>query len=85
MRGSRSWYATLLRTGCIALALGAPALAATQDSVRNAPPPEAEQGPRSVSSARVAEQLGTKLANGQPEDLPVGASATATPSAIRKS
>lgn len=76
MRASRSTYAVLVRVGCVALALAAPTLAAGQDSARTAPPAE-EQASRSVSSARVAEQLGTKLANGQPEDLAVGASATA--------
>lgn len=78
MRALPSRYATLVRVGCVALVLTAPAMAVAQDSARPTPPPEAEQASRSVSSARVAEQLGTKLANGQPEDLAVGASATAT-------
>jgi len=78
MRVSRTRYATLVRVGCAAMALAVPALAAAQDSARTAPPAETEQAPRSVSSARVADQLGTKLANGQPEELTVGASATAT-------
>ena len=78
MRESRSQYATLVQVSCVALALTAPALAPAQDTTHTAAPPEAEQAARSVSSARVADQLGTKLANGQPEELPVGASATAT-------
>jgi hypothetical protein len=78
MRASRSCYAILVRIGCVVLALTAPLLAAAQDSAPPAPPSETELAPRSVSSARVADQLGTKLANGQPEELAVGASATAT-------
>lgn len=78
MRALRSTYGAAVRVGCIAFALAAPAFAVAQDTAPATPPAEAEQPSRSVSSARVAAQLGTKLANGQPEELPVGASATAT-------
>ena len=56
-----------------ASSLAAPSLAAAQDSAAAA---AAAQPVRAVATDRVAQQLGAKLANAQPADLVIGASAT---------
>ena len=65
----------------IAAALAAASLAASspapaQDSAAAAATVAAAQPVRAVATERVAEQLGAKLANAQPADLVIGASAT---------
>ena len=65
----------------IAAALAAASLAASspapaQDSAAAAATVAAAQAVRAVATERVAEQLGAKLANAQPADLVIGASAT---------
>ena len=59
-----------------ASSLAAASLAAAQDSVTAAPAAAAAQPIRAVATDRIAEQLGAKLANAQPADLVIGASAT---------
>ena len=60
----------------VAASLIAPSLASAQDSATATPTAAAAQPARSVATGKVAEQLGAKLANAQPEDLVIGASAT---------
>lgn len=79
MRASVSTSRALARITAIAAALAASSLAASslalaQDSGSVAA--VAAQPARAVATHRIAEQLGAKLANAQPEDLVIGASAT---------
>lgn len=60
----------------VAASLVAPSLASAQDSATVTPTASAAQPTRAVATDKVAEQLGAKLANAQPEDLVIGASAT---------
>jgi hypothetical protein len=81
MRSIRSTSNAAAQIVAIAAALAmsprvAPSLAAAQDSGTAAPTAAAAQPIRSVATEKVAEQLGAKLANAQPEELVVGASAT---------
>lgn len=81
MRSIRSTSQVAAHLFAIAAVLGAwslaaPSIASAQDSGTVAPAANATQPIRAVATARVAEQLGAKLANAQPEDLVIGASAT---------
>ena len=71
-----SAHLVVIAATLVAASLVAPSLAAAQDSGTAAPTAAAAQPVRSVATDKVAEQLGAKLANAQPEDLVIGASAT---------
>lgn len=81
MRSIRPTWKAPADIAAIALALAAsslvaPSFAAAQDSGAAAPTAAAAQPIRAVATSRIAEQLGAKLANAQPPDLGIGASAT---------
>lgn len=81
MRSIRSTSKAAAHVVAIAVALAAawlaaPSLAAAQDSAEAAATVAAAQPVRAVATDKVAGQLGAKLANAQPADLLVGASAT---------
>ena len=60
----------------VAASMSAPASARAQDGASDATPVVAAQPARTISTQRIADQLGSKLANGQPVELTIGASAT---------
>lgn len=81
MRSIRSTSQVAAHLFAIAAALAAslavaPSIAAAQDSSAAAATVAVTQPIRAVATDRVAEQLGAKLANAQPADLVIGASAT---------
>ena len=63
-------------TALAASSLFVSSLAVAQDSGTAAAAVSAAQPVRTVATDRIAEQLGAKLANAQPADLVIGASAT---------
>jgi hypothetical protein len=70
-------HIVVIAAALVAAALVAPSLASAQDSGTATPTTAAAAQPtRAVATDKVAEQLGAKLANAQPEDLVIGASAT---------
>ncbi|HET9004864.1 MAG TPA: hypothetical protein VFN39_12750 [Gemmatimonadaceae bacterium] len=82
MRSIRSTSKAAAHFVAIAAALAAsslasPSLAAAQDSAAAPATVAAVQPVRAVATDKVAAQLGAKLANAQPADLVIGASATA--------
>jgi hypothetical protein len=82
MRSTLSASRAAVRTVALAAALAASSLvvssiAAAQDSGTAVAAASAAQPVRAVATDRIADQLGAKLANAQPAELTIGASATA--------
>ena len=69
-------HIVVIAAALVAASLVAPSLVSAQDSGTATPTAAAAQPTRAVATDKVAEQLGAKLANAQPEDLVIGASAT---------
>jgi hypothetical protein len=69
-------HVVALATALAASSLAAPSFVAAQDSGTASPTAAVAQPIRAVATDRIAEQLGAKLANAQPPELVIGASAT---------
>ena len=77
LRSTSKGAANAVVIAALAVALLAtPSFAAAQDSGAAAATPAAAQPARAVATGKVAELLGAKLANAQPDELVIGASAT---------
>lgn len=69
-------HAAAIAAVLAASSLVMPSRAAAQDSAAATPVAAPAQPTRAVATEKVAEQLGAKLANAQPAELVIGASAT---------
>ena len=78
MRSTESMSRALVRVAAIGIAvvLVVPSLARAQDTTSASAVVAPAQAIRTVATDRVAEQLGARLANAQPTELSIGASAT---------